>query len=119
MMLGKSVLRVVVMTLRRFLKIWMGRKGLILIQLIELGLGLVLSKGAYSLLVMCRRRMVWFGCHVGEDVLASLLVCSIMGKVPGGEVGKGGECLWFLGGRGTSYVSNLVSLDGFVRLCFI
>ena len=76
------------MTLRSFLKIWMGRKGLIRIQLLELGFGLVLSKGAYSLLVMCRRRVIWFGCHVGEDVLSSLLVCSIMGKVPGGEVEK-------------------------------
>ena len=25
---------------------------------------------------------------MGEDVLSSLLVCSIMGKVPGGEVEK-------------------------------
>ena len=73
------------------------------------------------LLVTCRRRVVWFGDYVGEDILVSLLVCSIKGMVPEGRAGsgKGGECVWFLGGRGTSYVCNFVSLDGFVRLCFI
>ena len=40
------------------------------------------------LLVTCRRRVVWFGDYVGEDILVSLLVCIIKGMVPEGGVWK-------------------------------
>ena len=62
--------------------------------------------------------MVWKLC--GGDILVSLLVCSIKGEVPEGGAWKRRRMRVVPGRkRGTSYVSNFVSLDGFVRLCFI
>ena len=60
--------------------------------------------------------MVWKLC--GGDILVSLIVCSFKGEVPEGGAWKGGECVWFLGGKEELVMlvtlSHWMVLSGFV-----
>ena len=97
---------------------WKGRKGLIRIKLLQMCFGPGF-KYRGLLLVISMGTVVWFGGHEGEDSLVSWQVCSFKPMVPEGGAWKKEGTRVVPGGRGVSYVNNFISLDGFVRLCFM